>query len=139
MNIIKYNNFIFEDVNYDKVKKSLKEDDIELKLNLIELIENNIKIPENENVNLKDIDNFINDYLSSGKDANMIGDLTEDVDIFNFYLKFESEINETLNDSGYMDKTPKENNVFSLYDMIIDGTKESILIFLKNIKNELFK
>lgn len=139
MDIIKYNNFILENISYDKVKKSLKEDNLDIKINLIELIENNIKVPENENVNLKDIENFINDYLSSGKDANMIGDLTEDVDVFNFYLKFETEINEILNKNGYMDKSLKQNNVFSLYDTIIDGTKESIILFLKNIKSELFK
>ena len=139
MKIKKYENFLLENIDYEDINEKLKDKElIDLKINLIESIEDNIKVSENENVNLRDIENFIDDYLSSGKDANMIAELTDDNDIFNFYLKFQSEIDEFLNDDGYMGKSPKENNVFGLYDIIIDGTKYAILSLLENIKEELF-
>jgi hypothetical protein len=69
----------------------------------------------------------------------MINKLVEDNDIFNFYLKFQSEIDELLNDTKYMDESPSNNNVFSLYDVVIDGTKQSILDILESIKDKLFK
>ena len=139
MEIKKYGNFLLETIDYEDINEKLKDKElIELKISLIESIENNIKVSENENVNLRDIENFVDDYLSSGKDANMIAELTDDNDIFNFYLKFQSEIDELLNDDGYMGKSPKENNVFGLYDIVIDGTKSAILSLLEDIKEELF-
>ena len=44
-----------------------------------------------------------------------------------------------LSNINYMSKSPKENNVYSLYDVVIDGTKYSILEALKMIKKDLFK
>lgn len=139
MEIKKYGNFLLENIDYEDINEKLKDKElIELKISLIESIESNIKVSESENVNLRDIENFVDDYLSVGKDADMIAELTDDNDIFNFYLKFQSEIDELLNDDGYMDKSPKENNVFGLYDVIIDGTKSAILSLLEDIKEELF-
>jgi hypothetical protein len=139
MEIKKYGNFLLENIDYEDINEKLKDKElIELKINLIESIESNIKVSENENINLRDIENFVDDYLSAGKDASMIAELTDDNDIFNFYLKFQSEIDELLNDKEYMDKSPKENNVFGLYDVVIDGTKTAIISLLENIKDELF-
>ena len=137
MKIEKFKNFLVEKLDYSDIESRLDSENIELKNDIIEMIEDSLK-SSTETVNMIDLENFINDYISSGKDASMIDGLIEDNDIFNFYLKFQSEIDELLNNIDYMDKTPNENNVFSLYDVVIDGTKESILVILKKINDELF-
>lgn len=138
MKVIKYYNFINEKLDLDDIKERLNDDYSELKNGLIKMIEDSLK-GSTEIVNMIDIENFIGDYISSGKDASMIDGIIEDNDIFNFYLKYQSDIDELLNDKKYMDKSPKENNVYSLYDVVIDGTKQSVLETLKLINNELFK
>lgn len=138
MKIEKYNNFINEKLDFDDIRERLDDNYSELKNGLIEMIEESLK-GSTEVVNMIDIENFIGDYISSGKDASMIDGIIEDNDIFNFYLKYQSDIDELLNDTKYMDKSPKENNVYSLYDVVIDGTKQSILEALKMINKSLFK
>lgn len=138
MKIEKYNNFINEKLDFNDIRERLDDDYSELKNGLIEMIEESLK-GSTEVVNMIDIENFIGDYISSGKDASMIDGIIEDNDIFNFYLKYQSDIDELLNDTKYMDKSPKENNVYSLYDVVIDGTKQSVLEALKMINKNLFK
>jgi len=139
MQIKKYSSFLFEKLDFNDIKERLDDSYIDLKSEIIEMIEDTLKSTKNAEIIMTDLEDFISDYISSGKDANMINNLIEDNEIFNFYLKFQSDIDELLNDIKYMDETPKEHNVFSLYDVIIDGTKQSILYSLETIQNELFK
>jgi len=139
MEIKKFTNYIFEKIDLDDVKERIGNKYTELKSGLIELIEDSLKNNSNDNINMIDIENFISDYISSGKDANMIDGIIEDNDIFNFYLKYQSDIDELLNNSKYMDNSPKHNNVYSLYDVVIDGTKDAVLEALKMINKDLFK
>ncbi|MDY0270126.1 hypothetical protein [Trichloromonas sp.] len=139
MQIKKYSSFLFEKLDFDDIKERLDDSYIDLKSELIEMIEDTLKSTKNSEITMIDLEDFISDYISSGKDANMINNLIEDNEIFNFYLKFQSDIDELLNETKYMEETPKEHNVFSLYDVIIDGTKQSILESLETIQNELFK
>ena len=137
MKIEKFKNFLVERLDYSDIEDRLDAEYNELKVEIVKMIEDSLK-GATETVNMIDIENFISDYISSGKDANMIDGLIEDNDIFNFYLKHQSSIDELLNDSGYMGESPTTNNVFSLYDVVIDGTKEAILLILNKINTELF-
>jgi len=139
MKIRKYSSFLVEKLDFDDIKERLDDSYIDLKSELIEMIEETLKNIKNAEITMTDLEDFINDYISAGKDANMIDKLVEDNDIFNFYLKFQSEIDELLNETKYMDESPSNNNVFSLYDVVIDGTKQSILDILESIKDKLFK
>ena len=139
MEIKKYSSFLFEKLDFDDIKERLDDSYIDLKSELIEMIEETLKSTKNAEITMTDLEDFINDYISAGKDANMINKLVEDNDIFNFYLKFQSDIDEFLNETKYMDESPSKHNVFSLYDVIIDGTKQSILDSLEIIQKELFK
>jgi len=139
MKIRKYSSFLVEKLDFDDIKERLDDSYIDLKSELIEMIEETLKNIKNAEITMTDLEDFINDYISAGKDANMIDKLVEDNDIFNFYLKFQSEIDELLNETKYMDESPSDNNVFSLYDVVIDGTKQSILDILESIKDKLFK
>ena len=138
MKIEKFKNFLVERLDYSDIEDRLDAEYNELKVEIVKMIEDSLK-GATETVNMIDIENFISDYISSGKDANMIDGLIEDNDIFNFYLKHQSSIDELLNDSGYMGESPTTNNVFSLYDVVIDGTKDSILVILNRLSDELFE
>jgi len=137
--IEKFKNYIVEKLDINDIEQRLGDKYAELKNGLIILIEDSLKTTKENNVNMIDIENFIGDYISSGKDASMIDGVIEDNDIFNFYLKYQSDIDELLNATKYMDLSPKENNVYSLYDVVIDGTKQSILESIKMIQSDLFQ
>ena len=139
MKIEKYTNYVVEKLDMNDIEQRLGDKYGELKNGLVTLMEESLKTTKEDNVNMIDIENFIGDYISSGKDANMIDGVIEDNDIFNFYLKYQSDIDELLNDTKYMDTTPKSNGVYSLYDVVIDGTKQSVLEALKMIRKDLFK
>ena len=136
--IEKYYSFLNEALNFDDFKSKLADENIELKKDLLDLIKETLEETKPE-INAIDVQDFISDYIASGKDSNMIDKLIADNDIFNFYLKHQAEIDELLNVNEYLDKSPKENDVYSLYDVVIDGTKEAILSSMKKIKKEIFK
>lgn len=137
--IEKFNSYIVEKLDIKDIEQRLGDKYSELKVGLVTMIEESLKTSQEDNINMIDIENFISDYISSGKDASMIDGIIEDNDIFNFYLKYQSDIDELLNDTKYMDTTPKSNGVYSLYDIIIDGTKQSVLEALKMMRKDLFK
>lgn len=137
--IKKFNNFILEKFDIKDIEQRLGDKYSELKIGLISMMKESLKTNQDDNINMIDIENFISDYISSGKDASMIDGIIEDNDIFNFYLKYQSDIDELLNDTKYMDTTPKSNGVYSLYDIIIDGTKQSVLESFEMMRNDLFK
>lgn len=139
MKIQKYSNYITEKLDFKDIKQKIGNTYPELKTGIVEMIESTLKSTKEAEITMIDLEDFINDYISTGKDANMINKLIEDTDIFNFYLKYQTDVDEILNDKKYMDESPRSHDVFSLYDVIIDGTKQSILESLKIIRKELFK
>ena len=138
MEIKKYSDFsINEKLDLEKLNNKLSDDYKDFKSDLIDFMETTLENTSDENVKNDDLLKFIDEYISKGKESNLLDGLIEDNDIFNFYLKHQSDIDELLNKSGYLDKSPKDNNVFSLYDIIMDGTKEAIIEAMKKIKKEL--
>jgi len=138
MEIKKYNNFLIkENIDLDKLKLRLGEDYVDLKFDLLTMINTTLENISEDNVKINDMKFFIKDYISGGKDSTSIEGLIEDNDIFNFYLKNQSDIDQLLNETEYLSISPIDNNVFSLYDVVIDGTKQAIMEILKVIKNRL--
>ena len=138
MEIRKFSEFqINEKLDLEKLSGIMSDDYKDLKDDLIDMINNILEDESDENIKNEDLFSFIDDYIKKGKTANLIDGLIEDNDIFNFYLKHQSDIDELLNKTNYLSKSPKDNNVFSLYDVIMDGTKDAIVEVLKEIKKEL--
>lgn len=102
-----------------------------LKRGILELIDNTINSSE-----LVNYQNFINKYVEESD--TIIETFVEDNDIFNFYLKYKGDIDELLVDIEFFDKTARDNDVFSLYDYIIVGTKEAVVNGMKIIQEEIF-
>ena len=139
MKLQRFSSYIVEKMDFKDIEQKMGDSYKELKNGLIEKIKETLESTKEANLTITDVEDFIADYLSTGKEANMINGVIEDNDIFNFYLKYQSDIDELLNDKGYMDESPKSHEVFSLYDVIIDGTKQSIIESLKLIQSEIFK
>jgi len=138
MEIKKYSTYLTEALDLDKINEKIGESFFELKIDLLELINDTLEESEDiKHVNEKDLDEFLTNYIAAGKDVDMIDELIEDNDIFNFYLKHQSDFDELLNDTGYMEKSPEENSVFSLYDIIIDGTKQGIINLMEILQSDL--
>jgi hypothetical protein len=133
----KFSFLISEAFNIDNIAKKFNDEYSELKKDI--LIKSNETLEEDNvsDITKKQLFDFLSEYISVGKDANMINGLLEDNDIFNFYLKHQMGVDKFLNDSGYMEKTPIENNVYTLYEIIIDGVKETILEMIKIIQKEI--
>lgn len=129
---VKYKDFLYEDLN-DKVGDKLEEQYKSLKRGILGLLENSIE----DTTELVNVQNFINDFTNSNDKNTLIG-FIDNADIFDFYLKFQANIDEVCNDKDYFSKSPKENNVFSLYDYIISGTKYAVNEVLQIMMKELF-
>jgi len=139
MKIKNYSHYLNEELEITELEEEVGESFPELKMDLLDLI--NLTLEETsdiKNPKKEDLNDFFTDYMTAGKDSEMIDQLVEDNDIFNFYLKHQSDFDELLNDIGYMEKSPQENNVFSLYDVIIDGTKQGIWNLIEIMQSDLF-
>lgn len=137
MKVQRFSNYIAEKMDFNSLESKMDPSYIELKKGLIEMIKTTLQATKEANLTMIDVEDFISDYVSSGKDSNTIDKLIEDNDIFNFYLKFQSDVDELLNDKKYMTESPHSHNVFSLYDVVIDGTKQAILESLQIIQKEI--
>lgn len=139
MKIQKFSNYVNEKMDFKDIEERMGDDYKDLKNGIVDKIKDTLESTKEANLTITDVEDFISDYLSVGKEANMINGVIEDNDVFNFYLKYQTDIDQLLNDKGYMDESPKKHNVFSLYDVIIDGTKQSIIESIKLIQKEIFK
>jgi len=102
-----------------------------LKRGILELIDGTINSSE-----LVNYQNYINKYIDE-RDVVLEG-FVEDNDIFDFYLKYKGDIDELLVDEEFFDKSARENDVFSLYDYIIVGTKFGLTECMSIIQEEIF-
>lgn len=106
-----------------------------LKRGVLDLIGGTINSSE-----LSNYKNFIDEYISSGykKENEVISEFVEDNDIFNFYLKYKGDIDELLTDKEFFDQPGKDNDIFSLYDYVIVGTKLAVYNCVETIQNDMF-
>jgi len=138
MKIRDFSTYLNEALDLTEIESEIGESFPELKKDLLDLIDLTLQASDIKNVKKEDLNDFMTNYITAGKDAEMIDELIEDNDIFNFYLKHQSDFDELLNDTGYMEKSPQENNVFSLYDVTIDGTKQGIWNLMEIMQNDIF-
>ena len=102
-----------------------------LKRGALELIDGTINSSE-----LVKYQNFINKYIEESD--TVIEGFIEDNDIFNFYLKYKGDIDELLVEKEFFDKSARENDIFSLYDYLIVGTKFAVKDIMEILQEEIF-
>jgi hypothetical protein len=130
MNIKSYTSFINEDLKSD-IESSLKSENKDLKLSVIEKIIKSLK-SEEEDVFKEFIEAYIKDDIK-----NQIVGLINDADVYEFYLSYRNEIDELLSNINFYDESPSEINSFSLYDYLVKGTQKAIKETILQIKEEL--
>lgn len=125
----KYLQFINEDIS--NLEEKITGDYKTLKRGVLELINATTNSSE-----LVDYQNFIDKYLNNPD--TIIEGFVEDNDIFDFYLKYKGDIDELLADKEFFDDSARDNDVFSLYDYIIIGTKKAFVECLQILQDEIF-
>jgi len=118
-----------DDTVGDKISEKYKS----LKKGILELLDKQLGDDANE---LGNVQNFITDFLEENE---TLDEFVENSDIFDFYLKYQSDIDSILDDEGYFDEAPTSNNIYSLYDYVIEGSKFAVNKALEIIKEEIFK
>jgi hypothetical protein len=103
--------------------------DTNLKDELTDMIKKSLNTSDS-----KTVENFIDAYKKDSE-KNQIEGLINNADIYDFYLKYDEDIDEILTKNNFYDKSPKELNVFSLYDYIIAGTKEAVNLLINSFDN----
>ena len=116
---------LYESV-YSKIENKLNNDNKEVIKDILDMVEKSIV----NNESLKDVSDFIGKYIKDNTSVNIIG-FVNDADIFNFYLKHQIDIDNICNENKYYDKTPSSENVTSLYDYMIKGTKSAVSDIMK--------
>lgn len=87
-----------------------------------------------KSLNTSDSDT-VNDFIEAFKEdpnKSQIEGLINDADIYDFYLKYQDDLDKLLSDNDFYDKSPKELNIFSLYSYIILGTKEAVNLLINS-------
>lgn len=99
-----------------------------LKSGILELLDKQLK------GDLTKIQNFITNFIQPESNE-ILEAFINDAEIFDFYLKFQAEIDQLLLDNDYYDDPPE---VTSLYDYVIDGTYDAVVWAMEEMKTELY-
>jgi len=128
----KYKDFLYENLE-DKFKDKISEQYSSLKRGILLLLDDSVKNTEE----LIDVQNYIN-KSSIDLNSNQLIGFIDDADVFDFYLKYQTDIDEICNNNKWFEKTAAEENIFSLYQYIINGSKFAVMQCLKILEKELF-
>jgi hypothetical protein len=131
--VLNFNKYIKENI-VDDFSDDLSDDYISLKKGVLGLLDDTIK----DSSDIQNIKDFIDDYLKEDTSETLVG-FVEDVDIYDFYLKYQVDIDDYLNELEYFTDEPEANGISSLYDFVIDGTKTAVISILSEIYDELFE
>ena len=132
MQIIKFNEYLNENID-TIVKDKLTGKYISLQRGIIQTIGSALSDDVDE------IRSIVKNIQKSGIDNVKVNGLIENNDLYNFYLKFQNDIDTLLKDDGFFNIAPQTNSIFSLYDYIIEGTKKSIDIIIQSFSDDIFK
>lgn len=116
-----------------RLKDKLSEDNKSLKRGILVLLDDTLQSED-----MVELQKFIDSYIEDQENNVLVG-LVDDPDIFDFYLKYQNNIDELCQDLKYFETSPNENNIFSLYDVIIHGTKFAVLDCMKKLYDDIFE
>lgn len=116
----------------NELKDMLSNDYKSLKRGIIELIEKTV----DDSDKLLNVQNYMDEYINN--EDSILENFIENSDIYDFYLKYQSDIDSILSDDDFFEKSPDELSIYSLYDYVITGTKESVKLCMDKMYDELF-
>jgi len=112
----------------DELKEKLSNEYLSLKMGVLDLLDKTLK------GDVTKVQKFIDDYIESNSEEILEG-FVEDADLMDFYLKYQSDIDQILLDNKYYDDPPE---VESLYDYVIDGTYDAVVWVMEEIKKDIY-
>jgi hypothetical protein len=129
-----FDEYLNENLESDILETNKLTDDYKsLKKGIIELLDNTVE----DSDKLLNVQNYMDSYINS--EDEILEGFIETSDIYDFYLKYQNDIDELLTDEEFFDEYPTEYNIYSLYDYLIEGTKKSVKICMEKMYNELFE
>ena len=126
-----FNEFLNENLS-DSVSDKLGTKRDALKKDLIDKIEKSMNSSD-----LIDLQNWIGKF-EEGDSNTLIEELSDDSNIYDFYLKHQDDIDSILNENEWFNSKMSDINASSLYDVVIIGTKKAIELSVSEIKENLF-
>jgi hypothetical protein len=130
MKILKWNKFFEQVEEEDIVNLDNKYED--LRSGVKSLLEESLGTDDK-----KTVDDFIKNYIKNPEETQIVG-FINDSDIYDFYLKYRNDIDAILSDLNWYDEVPSENNIFSVYDFVIQSTKKSVFDVLTILSEERY-
>lgn len=115
---------IVEDIEHEEISSGDNAQYDEVLEEIKEYINNTIENAGGE------YQSFIDSYTKDPDEYEIEG-LINDSDVYDFYLKHRNQIDEVLNSVKFYQTPPEENNVFGLYDFVIQGTQKAVSEFIK--------
>lgn len=123
----KENDLLFENFQ-EQLGKKFSDKFMSLKRGILELLDKAL------NSDMTKLQDFINKFIDPESEEVLDG-FVEDAEIFDFYLKYQSDVDQILSDHNYYDDLPE---VESLYDYVIDGTFDAVVYCMEEMKKELY-
>lgn len=126
-----FDDFLNENLS-DSVADKLGTKRDALKKDLIDKIEKSMNSSD-----LIDLQNWIGKF-EEGDSNTLIEELSDDSNIYDFYLKHQDDIDSILSENEWFNSKMSDINASSLYDVVIIGTKKAIELTIAELKESLF-
>lgn len=125
--IKKYSEYIRE--AEETVKKKVSGPD-EIKAAVKEKIESTIKKSGGE------YSAFVDKFAKDPESVQIEGLISDD-QIYDFWMKFENDIDELLNGVGFFDQSPVSMNVIGVYKYVVSSAREAINLVVGMLRDEI--
>ena len=113
----------------ETVKKKVSGPD-EIKTAVKEKIESNIKKSGGE------YSAFVDKFAKDPESVQIEGLISDD-QIYDFWMKFENDIDELLNGVGFFDQSPVSMNVIGVYKYVVSSAREAINLVVGMLRDEI--
>ena len=127
-----YSYLLYESLQ-DKVQNKISDQYASLKRGVLDLLENSVTDFDN----LSNVEKFIKKYIEK-PESKTLENFVEDGEIFDFYLKYQVDIDEICQKEGFFELIPQEQEIFSLYDFVLKGTQFAVIEIMKILQEEIF-
>jgi hypothetical protein len=112
----------------DELKGKLSDKYTSLKRGILELLDKELQ------GDVTKLQNYLESYTDE-ESEDVLDGFVEDAEIFDFYLKYQADVDEILLDHDYYADPP---GVESLYDFVIDGTFDAVVYCMQEMQKELY-
>ena len=114
----------------EEIEKSKDSASDEIKADIKEKIESTIKKSGGE------YSAFVDKFAKDPESVQIEGLISDD-QIYEFWLKFENDIDELLNGVGFFDQSPVSMNVIGVYKYVVSSARKAIELVVGMLRDEI--